>query len=169
MENYLEKALNPSKIKKCIDDIVRGSEKLPKFEAIAVTGLSGLLVGPIVAIELGLPLIVVRKDLKCAHSTNRVEGYAEGLKYIIIDDFVASGNTVHNIKLYIGDYSRSCKLVGALMWSGPMQEGERACPWLIALNVPVCFCQTKTVWTPSKGAVCYDDPVADIPNRWTAW
>ncbi len=146
--DYLAEVLDPSKTQKVIDRIIHGTRYLPEFDAIAVTGLSGLLVGPIVALELGLPLIVVRKDLKCAHSTKRVEGYAEGLKYIILDDFVQTGNTILDIKLHVRDYDKSCKLVGAILWSGYRYLGTSDSNWFIRLNVPVWFCNSRGVVVP---------------------
>jgi adenine/guanine phosphoribosyltransferase-like PRPP-binding protein len=68
-----------------------------EFDAIACTGLSGLLIAPEVARILGKTLIVVRKsDDVHNHSFSDVEYPAKGERgtYIFLDDTVASGNTV---------------------------------------------------------------------------
>jgi hypoxanthine phosphoribosyltransferase len=71
-----------------------------KYDAIAFRGVSGLLVGPSVAIALGVPFIVVRKEGENSHASFNIErGLPIGLvnDYIIIDDLISSGDTVKEI------------------------------------------------------------------------
>ena len=70
-----------------------------RFESIAVTGVSGLVVGSPVALLMGKALIVVRKeDDISTHSGNRVENIREiGTHYLFLDDFIASGTTEHYV------------------------------------------------------------------------
>lgn len=76
--------------------IKRIKESNIKFGAIAYRGHSGALVAPIVATALSKPLILIRKDGDDRHSCRTVEG-SEAKTYIIIDDFVYSGDTVQTI------------------------------------------------------------------------
>jgi len=63
-----------------------------RFSVIAFRGVSGSLVAPLVAVKLRKKIAVVRKRSARSHADRHVEGYLEG-NYIIIDDFVESGNT----------------------------------------------------------------------------
>lgn len=67
-----------------------------KFDGIACTGYSGLLVAPTVAVKLKKPLALVRK-LEPSHG-EVVEWKEEVTSYVIIDDLVETGNTIKRIK-----------------------------------------------------------------------
>ena len=75
------------------------------FEAIAFTGISGAILAPIVAHELGVGLIAVRKPgTECLHTLRFCEG-VEGVPYLILDDHQTSGRTVRLIVAAIGPFS----------------------------------------------------------------
>lgn len=78
---------------------LRKAEKQGKiFTHIAVSGVSGCVVGSAVALRLKKNLIVIRKDNDGSHSFTKVEGYPdESFQYIILDDFVSSGYTISQI------------------------------------------------------------------------
>jgi adenine/guanine phosphoribosyltransferase-like PRPP-binding protein len=69
------------------------------FDAIICTGTSGLLVAPTVAIQLKKTLIVRRKSAAGHHGylTEGWDSYTSPPKYVIIDDFVESGNTINKL------------------------------------------------------------------------
>jgi len=67
-----------------------------EFDAIAFRGLSGALLAPIVALQMGKTLIAVRKG-ESTHSSRDVEGDYGARRYVIIDDIVSSGDTVRAI------------------------------------------------------------------------
>jgi adenine/guanine phosphoribosyltransferase-like PRPP-binding protein len=70
------------------------------FDAIAFRGMSGALIAPSVAAILDKPLIMVRKSTNNTHSWRKVEGFMPSIgmhQYVIIDDFIASGNTIKDI------------------------------------------------------------------------
>lgn len=80
-----------------------------KFDAIVVRGISGLLVGPAVAVRLGVPLVVVRKPGDASHSTGdnppperpaTVHGIDRraSLRVLFLDDFISSGATYRAAK-----------------------------------------------------------------------
>lgn len=71
------------------------SSGLP-FEAVAFRGLSGSLVAPVVAFRLGKNLIGVRKCRTSSHADRAVEGFI-GQDYIIVDDFIETGDTCRQI------------------------------------------------------------------------
>jgi orotate phosphoribosyltransferase-like protein len=74
-----------------------------EFDAIVVSGLSGIIPGAIVANRLAKQLIVVRKEDEKTHGTD-IEGVGErgedfklGTPYIVLDDFIAGGSTMRRI------------------------------------------------------------------------
>lgn len=91
--------LNRGYVRTQRDTAVRDAVKALKdknFDTIAVSGVSGLLLGPILAYKLKKELIVVRKN-QGAHSSHITEGYDRSKRYIIVDDVVSSGATLHRI------------------------------------------------------------------------
>lgn len=70
------------------------------FDTIAFRGVSGDLLGPSLALKMGKEMLVVRKQPSAedaSHSWRSVEGNSECKGYIVVDDIVASGNTVAKI------------------------------------------------------------------------
>jgi len=70
-----------------------------EFDSFAFSGFSGALVAPVLAMNLNKTMIHVRKesDLRNSHAYRLLEGDFDAKKYIIIDDFIGSGNTVDYI------------------------------------------------------------------------
>lgn len=68
-----------------------------QFDAIAFTGISGALMGPVIAYKLGKSMIPIRKTTDAAHTLDRVEAPEEPCKYVIIDDQISSGATINRI------------------------------------------------------------------------
>jgi len=101
MENrhsgYLSPVFNKGEIKSTIKR-VRKALKDVDYDAIVVTGVSGLSVGATIAYLTGKQLIVVRKEEERSHACYEIEGLPRvDFKYIILDDFVCAGNTVVKI------------------------------------------------------------------------
>ena len=78
-----------------------------RFEAIVVRGTSGLLVGPMVAALLKKPWCIIRKPGDSSHSDHRVEGWRNFKSYIIIDDLIATGETIRTIQKTVRDHARA--------------------------------------------------------------
>ncbi len=114
---YLQ-SLDPTLLKKEIALAVKSVRSLT-FKSIAFRGVSGALVAPIVAVRLKKGLIVVRKEAN-EHSTYLVEGHRliGPQKYIIIDDFPSTGDTIKKILKEIKDrHNQSAKCVGVYFYS----------------------------------------------------
>lgn len=94
-----------------------------KFDAIAARGLSGFLFAPIVAMTLNKTLLVVRKGESC-HSGRTVEGDVGARSYIIIDDFISSGNTVAATVNDIAEAVPLAVCVGMVHYSG-IEDDDR--------------------------------------------
>ncbi len=75
-----------------------------KFDAIAFTGSSGAAVAFPLAMLFKIPLIYVRKDGETSHgSPVECNARCHIKKYLIVDDFVSSGETVRRIVMKIRD------------------------------------------------------------------
>lgn len=114
---YLQ-SLDPTLLKKEIALAVKSVKSLT-FRSIAFRGVSGALVAPIVAVRLKKGLIVVRKR-ESQHSTYLVEGHRliGPQKYIIIDDFPSTGDTIKEIMKEIkANHNQSAKCVGVYFYS----------------------------------------------------
>ena len=68
-----------------------------QFDSIAFRGMSGALLGPPLAMRLNKGMLLVRKSNDNSHSSFRVEGFIGCKRYVIVDDFVSSKNTINNI------------------------------------------------------------------------
>lgn len=96
-----------------------------KFDAIAYSGASGSLIAPALAFRMNKGLLLVRKE-KNTHSGSKVEGHTQIKRYIIVDDFVNTGDTIKRIArevkkncdcaILVGvyEYHYRCKLIGRL-------------------------------------------------------
>jgi adenine/guanine phosphoribosyltransferase-like PRPP-binding protein len=81
-------------------------KKKLKFQALAFSGSSGACVAFHAGIEHNIPFIYVRKTGEKSHG-KKIESNLTGIarKYLIVDDFVASGNTVKHIITGIQEYA----------------------------------------------------------------
>ena len=96
---HTSKFLHPATRDKHVKCALKVLEPIKKtFNAIAFCGMSGALIAPMIAKELGKELILVRKTGDKNHSCYKVEGYLNAEKYIIVDDFIDTGATVRHIK-----------------------------------------------------------------------
>ena len=97
---------------------------LNKFDSIAVRGTSGLLIGPTVALQLGKPLVIVRKDTETAHSSSLVEQIGDmGHRVLFLDDFISTGDTRRAVLDAISFRSNErADLVGQYLYQGYDEE-----------------------------------------------
>lgn len=73
-----------------------------QFDALVFRGFSGAVVGAAVAHVMQKPWILVRKPSDSSHSGCTVEGTTKG-KFVIIDDFLSSGQTVRETIQVMGN------------------------------------------------------------------
>jgi len=85
---------------KNLDKTVRKTTKAlrdhdDEFDSIAVSGMSGVIVGVPVALRLKKPLIVVRKESDNSHHGGGeiINRQGIGERVLFLDDFVSSGET----------------------------------------------------------------------------
>lgn len=86
--------------------------RLDDFDSIASQGTSGLIVASPVALTLGKPLIVVRKDIelgagqRCIHSSTVENSQHTGSRVLFLDDHVDRGRTLEDVAAKVRDHSR---------------------------------------------------------------
>jgi len=125
------------------DRTIRDMRKLIKnkniqFDGFLVTGVSGIIMGAIIARLCKKDLVVVRKKDESEHSPYPVENYNPDKKYIFLDDLIASGSTyrrclsecksLHDFrsKQGFGGYSplNHSKVIGKLLYNWGVEYYE---------------------------------------------
>jgi len=97
--SYVDYLCLPEVFTFCLDrsvELIRELVIQPDF--IACRGVSGALIAGAVAANLGMPLVLVRKndDSHCLRK-GRPVGF-QGSRYVIVDDFIATGKTIEIIR-----------------------------------------------------------------------
>jgi adenine/guanine phosphoribosyltransferase-like PRPP-binding protein len=114
--SHIKKFISTNSLKKYIRNAVKTLkeiDKLTPFDTIAFCGISGCLIGPLLAIRLKKEMIVVRKPRDDRHSSYEVEGNADVKNYIIVDDLISSGDTMRHVKSSITkELSKSAVCLG---------------------------------------------------------
>ena len=76
-----------------------------QFSTIVFRGMSGALIAPIIAYKMHKQIAVARKTGDGNHSSLALEGHSNFKHYIIIDDFIATGNTINTILNIVKKYN----------------------------------------------------------------
>ena len=84
-------------VNKAIGQLTEFRKDTP-FDAIAFTGVSGAAMAFPLSFALGIPLLCVRKGGENSHSPYKVEGDYAARRYVIVDDFISTGNTMRRIQ-----------------------------------------------------------------------
>jgi adenine/guanine phosphoribosyltransferase-like PRPP-binding protein len=140
-------ALDPCQGRKAIARGVKALSALD-FDAIAFTGTSGGLLAPAIAYEMNKGLIVVKKGK--SHSSLRVEGCVRAATYVIVDDFISTGNTVRRIARHLrNDFNaKHAELIGIYECAAPSpNRGRLTTPRNIAQKHPVLRGALKDIFT----------------------
>lgn len=96
VSHYLHPVMGTKKLKNCATMLSQLLQKYKNdFDTIAFCGVSGTMIGPLLSIMMEKKMLAIRKD--SSHSMYKVEGDYSATRYIIVDDFVASGKTVYGI------------------------------------------------------------------------
>jgi hypothetical protein len=104
------------------------------FHFIAVSGVSGLVLGGLISQRFNRHLVVVRKQRESKHSSRIVEGLRgiEGIgqmRYLIVDDFVSTGGTIRRMRYEIARHVSCCvELLGAYLYCDNFVRLEKDLP-----------------------------------------
>jgi len=95
-------------------------EREENIDGIVVKGMSGIIPGTLVSQQTDIPLVVVREGEKCSHSYTDIEKdcVRDLTRYVLLDDFVETGETLVTLMSKIAVTYPSAKCVGAIFWSG---------------------------------------------------
>ena len=91
-----------------------------EFDALACRGVSGLIAAPILAMKLRKNLLIVRKADEGSHHTRcygagrLVQGDKAAKRYIIVDDFVSTGETAKTIVAEVAQFAPQAECLGVL-------------------------------------------------------
>lgn len=87
--HYNRQSKTIRRIKELLQDV--------EFDAFIVSGLSGALMGSVVARSMRKQLMVVRKPDN-AHSPYKLENYSQNSRCIFLDDLISSGETFLHVR-----------------------------------------------------------------------
>lgn len=100
-------------IAKAIKQIQAG---IKDFDSIVVTGISGMIFGPILVYEMNKHIVVVRQTFS-EHSIYELLTNGSPNKYLFVDDLIASGKTARLIIKKMSQYYLKSSCVGAYLYS----------------------------------------------------
>lgn len=145
---YLEPAFNPAYMTKAGEFFARMVREID-FDTVVVTGASGLLVGPGLARTHGKQLLVARKPGDGSHSSCILPGY-HGRRLVLVDDLVASGDTVRRVARMVREYHRGTV---APTWAGLFLWGDTrsyASDWISELGRCPMYACNGCVWPDGR-------------------
>lgn len=88
------------------------------FDTMAGRGLSGSLIIPVLARELGKHFFIVRKTEESSHTDALGEGRM-GRRWVFVDDFVSSGATRNAVRETVDEFCRnrwSTEFIGSYLY-----------------------------------------------------
>lgn len=87
------------------------------FDVVVCSGLSGVLVAPQIAEALGKDIMIVRKG-ETSHGKPIEKDYDTlAHRYLIIDDFVETGETIDRIRRELSEFANYSKCVGVYFYT----------------------------------------------------
>jgi len=103
---------------------IRRLQKLLGFEQIVCTGISGQSIAWPVSYVTDIPVAVVRRKGERGHHGYKVENFARDKSYIIMDDFICSGDTIrHMVRTINKEYADDgSQCVGVFCYSPTGRE-----------------------------------------------
>lgn len=124
--NHTVQFLKPERLAVYVKAATKVLKSLPdEYDTLVFSGISGAIIGPVVAMKVKKETILVRKEKDVRRSPYDVAGYKHCKNYIIIDDFIDYGNTVRRIQKQMYAYEPNAKCVGVL--SVQELEGTGSC------------------------------------------
>lgn len=95
---YFDGVLEPNKLIQTVAYAQRTLQRQKwKFDVIVCQGLSGMAVSLPLGFSMKIPVVIARKSLQGTHASSFLEGVSGPWRYIIVDDFPETGNTIDNI------------------------------------------------------------------------
>ncbi len=122
---YLTPVFDPKMFPRTVNQTVAEAERLKAahdFDTIAFCGMSGAAMAFLLSHQLRVPLLCVRKKNESSHyrsqmSSTLIEGNLDCQRYLLLDDFISSGDTVNHIIDSISKEVPGAKCVAMLMYA----------------------------------------------------
>jgi adenine/guanine phosphoribosyltransferase-like PRPP-binding protein len=116
---YLSAILEPDTFNKTIEKAIEVLSK-KRFKTLIVRGLSGVIIGTVVAHRLGKELVIVRKPTERSHgsgleTTNALMANLGAC--VFFDDFIESGATLKATLAGLREYNRKFNLAGIYLYA----------------------------------------------------
>lgn len=121
--NHLRFLIPSKERSKAVEKAIKALSK-HNFDSIAFMGMSGALVAPTIASRMNKELLMVRKKDEKRHSSFDVEGYSISKRFVIVDDFVCSGETVTYILDQIKEFAPDSICIGILEINPLVRPGD---------------------------------------------
>jgi len=111
IENLIETDLLRGSIRKAVAAL-QGHD----FDSVAFRGMSGALIAPSIALVMDKTMLMVRKthSKEDSHSSHSVEGDTAARRYIIVDDFISTGETAQAIVNEVKRFAPYAECLGVL-------------------------------------------------------
>lgn len=93
------------------------------FDTIVATGTSGMMIAPIIAMIMRKHMVAVRKPGENSHSGGlKLQGIF-GERWIFLDDFIATGNTLRRVVGTVEQEGpKNAEFIGAYLYEGETSE-----------------------------------------------
>ena len=148
LTSYLHPVFGRDMLRKTADRTYKAAKKLCKqypFDTIAFCGISGSAMAFILAYQMKLELLAVRKPTENSHYLREMggtllEGNTDTERYLIVDDFMCSGDTINFMLKTIHENRPTSQCVALLMYNA-MRIGSHKHP-ITEQSIP--FIGTKT-------------------------
>lgn len=130
--DYLRKAFDPAKLRSIAKQTARLAKNL-NADVVVARGLSGIVVATVVGAVHNIPFAIVRKPNEGSHSNEAIEISSPiddawqrptHNNWLIVDDFIASGNTIREINKAINNeyYRFKGICVGIVLYNEPNSD-----------------------------------------------
>lgn len=107
---YSDTLFNPQRLREAaqlaLDKVKRVEHELAEPIHIAVTGKSGIAMAFAMSMIGDVNIVTIRKTNETSHGS-KIEGFGALGKYIVLDDFVDSGQTVRRVVNELNDFAAS--------------------------------------------------------------
>ncbi len=135
---YLTPVFDPNMFPRTVNQTVAEAERLKtthNFDTIAFCGMSGAAMAFLLSHQLRVPLLCVRKKEEPSHyrrqvSNTLLEGNMDCLRYLLVDDFISSGDTVNYMIESISKELPKAKCVAMLMYAAYSDSTYQHPSWI---------------------------------------